>query len=77
MLKAQKAQAEKNERIKKKKHILHYLIIYLVCFLVACITWLSVRYSMQENTGEPCVKEPSPAEAMEVVCTSVENLLYV
>lgn len=41
-----KVQTEKVKRVKSKKHWLHYLLIYLVCLLVACITWLMIRYSM-------------------------------
>jgi len=77
MQKEKTTQKEKIKRIKKKKYILHYLIVYHVCLLVACVTWLSVRYSMQENAETPYGNDPSPAQAMETVGTSTENLLYV
>ena len=46
-----KLQEEKFKRVKKqKKHLLHYLFIYLICLLAACVTWLLVRYSMREES---------------------------
>ena len=52
MEKEQKVQSEKVKRVKKKKYVFHYLIVYLVCLLIACVTWLSVRYSTRaEQSG--------------------------
>ena len=75
MGKEQKVQSEKTKRIKKKKHILHYLIVYLVCLLVAFATWLSVRYSMrveeqQEHEENSLAVAPLNSEEW-------ENTLYV
>ena len=47
-----KVQTEKLKRVKRKKHALHYLLVYLGCLLAAFVIWLSVRYSMRlENTA--------------------------
>lgn len=48
----QKVQSEKAKRVKKEKQVLHYLIVYLVCLIVACLTWLSVRYSMRAEGND-------------------------
>ena len=55
MEKKQKTQAEKLKLIKRKKNLLHYFLIYLVCLLAACVVWLSVRYSMRAD-GEKDVR---------------------
>lgn len=74
MGKEQKVLSEKTKRIKKKKHILHYLIIYLVCLLVAFATWLSVRYSMR---AEEARHEGDSLVAASSISEERENTLYV
>ena len=74
MEKTQKVQLEKVERNKKKKRVLHYLIVYLVCLLVACLTWLSVRYSMRAEENDTL----SEASSVTVISPITEDLaLYV
>ena len=75
MGKEQKVQSERSKQIRRKKHLLHYLIVYLICLLVACVTWLSVRYSMraEENTQ----LENASLCATSVVAEAWENTLYV
>ena len=50
MQKEQKVQKQPIKSAKKKTNLLHYLLVYLMCLLAACITWLLVRYSMREET---------------------------
>ena len=33
---------------RQKNRFLRHVIVFLVCFLVACVTWLSVMYTKQE-----------------------------
>ena len=76
MEKEQKVQSEKNRRIKKEKRFLHYLIVYLVCLLVACLTWLSVRYSMRAEQND-AQTENSEASTVSVAADCEERELYV
>ena len=75
MEKGQKVQSEKLKRNKKKKHLLHYLIVYLVCLLVACVTWLSVRYSMRAEENKQA--EGDCASLSSFLPVEQEETLYV
>jgi flagellar basal body-associated protein FliL len=73
-----KVQTAKSKRNKKRKTVLHYVLVYLVCLLAACVTWLSVRYSMRADQARETHKESSLSAS--VCClSSSENefLLYV
>ena len=75
MGKEQKVQPDRWKHTRKKKHLLHYLIVYLVCLLVACVTWLSVRYSMRAE--ENAQLENASLCADSVTAEEWENTLYV
>ena len=49
MQKEQKVQKQQIKPVKKRTKFLHYLLVYLMCLLAACVTWLLVRYSMREE----------------------------
>ena len=73
-----KMQEEKLKRIqRKKKNILHYLLIYLICLLAACITWLLVRYSMREERADDCGAQASVVTSTVMDATDTEGVLYV
>lgn len=74
MEKEHKVQTEKTKRIRKKKHVLHYLIVYLVCLLVACLTWLAVRYSMRL---EELSREEDSITVVSLSPETWEQTLYV
>ena len=70
-------QEENLKRIKKKKkHLLHYLLIYLVCLLAACITWILVRYSMREERTNDAAEASLTAVAADSTAYG-EGMLYV
>ena len=69
-------QAEKIKRIKRRKHALHYLLVYLACLLVAFVIWLSVRYSMRLEDTNP-LSDGSENSMSALACTDGEELLYV
>ena len=69
-------QAEKIKRIKRRKHALHYLLVYLACLLVAFVIWLSVRYSMRMEDTEP-LTDGSENSMSAVNCAGGEELFYV
>ena len=73
-----KQQEEKLKRIKsKKKHLLHYLLIYLICLLAACITWFLVRYSMREERVNYCSAEMACTSPVSEAALYGEGALYV
>ena len=73
----QRKQEENLKRIKrKKKHLLHYLLIYLVCLLAACITWFLVRYSMREERANGGADMSCAVSVSEAVAYG-EGELYV
>ncbi len=43
---------EKRKKALPKKVWLHYLLVYLVCLLAACVVWLLVRYTMRTDKTE-------------------------
>lgn len=69
-------QAEKIKRIKRRRHALHYLLVYLACLLVAFVIWLSVRYSMRLEDTDP-LSGGSENSMSASACTDGEELLYV
>lgn len=69
-------QAEKIKRIKRRRHALHYLLVYLACLLVAFVIWLSVRYSMRLEDTNP-LSDGAENSMSASACTDGEELLYV
>ena len=74
----QTMQEKKSKQIKKqRKNLLHYLLIYLVCLLAACITWLLVRYSMRVGAPEDVGNEASLALCATESAPALEDVFYV
>ena len=47
------APVEKRKKSFSKKQWLHYLLVYLVCLLAACLVWLLVHYTMRTEESTP------------------------
>lgn len=76
MGKEQKMQMEKPKRIRKKKNVLHYVLVYLVCLLAAFVTWLSVRYSMHSDEAKDACAENSLSVSVSALSLDGENSFY-
>ena len=74
----QKMQDRKLKSVKKqRRHLLHYLLIYLICLLAACLTWLLVRYSMRAEAPDDSCKEASVLVTLPDTMQAPEELPYV
>ena len=74
----QKLQERRLKTLKKKRrHLLHYLLIYLICLLAACITWLLVRYSMRAEAPDDFGKEASVSLTLPEIMQAPEDTPYV
>ena len=75
MQKELKVQKQQIKSPKKKTNLLHYLLVYFMCLLAACVTWLLVRYSMREEVrlNEQCMA----IDAIDYCEGSVEEDAYV
>ena len=77
MQREQKVQVEKIKRIKKKMHVLHYLLVYLVCLFAACVVWLLVRYSMRIDAEDRSADSGASKSTVSLSEADGENTLYV
>ena len=60
---------EQIRREKHKKRVWRYLLVYLVCLLVAFAVWLVVRYDMKTdaaNAESVCADETPATDAHQV-----------
>lgn len=64
---------EKRKRAFSKKQWLHYLLVYLVCLLAACLAWLLVRYTMRtEKTVNSSLYRDSTVAVIEAIAPETD-----
>lgn len=57
----------KNQKIRSKKQktrFWRHVVVFFICFLIACVTWLSVMYTKEEQNALQAGAETACAEAL-------------
>ena len=71
-----KKETQKQDKIvsnaRKKKRI-HDVIVYIICLIIACVTWFSVHYSMRAGTD----KAPTDGASLSANAIVRDEILYV
>ena len=59
---------EQIRREKNKKRFWHYLLVYVLCLVVAFVVWLLVRYNMRtdeiNHDAQNCAYETSASDVL-------------